>query len=244
MFYISTYNSLSCAHWGILNGWKNASGQFNASQASASSRQLSALVLASPLQFYLFYENSDGNPTVLRTLAIGSPWIDHTSSMRDRLSNNVNPDTQRIQPINFGASFSTLTPSDDELQIFLATESNDALIRLWCSNNTSPCTSFAQFYLHLLGDLKELYFKLACFIDGYPSIFWINSSSLHIHEYMTLSSPGPPFPFNRMAAISSSTSKEYSVVLYHQITNDVLIENKWSNVARVWLKSNITIPTS
>lgn len=94
----------------------------------------------------------------------------------------------------------------------------------------------------MLDNLRGLDIEILFLPEDYFTAIWTNSSAqkLHILGYFGLS-PEPPFPFSRIAAINSNISKEFPVMIYHQLTESVLVEQIWENTNRIWLKNNITI---
>lgn len=92
----------------------------------------------------------------------------------------------------------------NQLAILLATESNDALSISSCDGLKS-CGAIGE--KSLRGDLTDLDLKVTSFDDigtSGPTGIWINSSDQSL--WMTDSfreSPDPPFPFSRVAAITS-----------------------------------------
>lgn len=236
MFYISANNSLSSATWTSIDGWNNTSERFNKSYTSATSRQLSASLQSVPFELFLLYENSNGNLTILRAPAdsLSPKWFDDTERIRDHLPK---------EPLNFGAPFSSFDDLHD-VYIVLPTISNDALVTLSSKvNDTIRVISGSQNPISS-NHFRELDLKYAKF-DDCPRIIWINSSSNSLAmSVKNTDSPDPPFPFSRLAVINLGSSKEYTAAVYHQITNDALVENLWSRGSRIWIKSNITIPTS
>lgn len=133
----------------------------------------------------------------------------------------------------------------NQLAILLATESNDALSISSCDGLKS-CGAIGE--KSLRGDLTDLDLKVSSFDDigtSGPTGIWINSSDQNL--WMTdgfRESPDPPFPFSRVAAITTNISLEHSVIVYHQISDGVLVEDIWQFANRIWIKSSIPIPTS
>lgn len=65
---------------------------------------------------------------------------------------------------------------------------------------------------------------------------WINSSDQSLSMLCSfIESPDPPFLFSRIRFISSNTSKEYSIALYHQISDKVLVEDKYMAISKLHL---------
>ena len=186
-------------------------------------------------------------------------WFDVTDNVRYQLSHQSSYNVPYEAgchcgtPQNFHAPFASLGAPfyesfglvKNQLAILLATESNDALSISSCDGLKS-CGVIGE--KSLRGDLTDLDLKVASFDDigtSGPTGIWINSSDQSL--WMTDSfreSPDPPFPFSRVAAITSNISLEYSVIVYHQISDGVLVENIWQFANRIWIKSSIPIPTS
>lgn len=148
--------------------------------------------------------------------------------------------------LNFRALFSSLgttwfgSGDQNQLAIYMATESGNALSMSLC-DGSKTCQSEGLSY-PMLGDLRDLDFKIARFDEMGPTAIWINNSLQNLQMSNNLGvSPDPTFPFSRIATISSNTSEEISVLVYHQITEFVLVEDIWQRANRVWVKNNITI---
>lgn len=110
-----------------------------------NTRQLSVSSTQSPLlQVYLFYENSNGNLTVLRTsnpegaydlTNNKSYWIDITNNMIDQLGRHnsshldlggvaTKPSFNFAAPISFSSLGRGIYPANDVLVVYLAVESS------------------------------------------------------------------------------------------------------------------------
>lgn len=223
--------------------------------SAVGSRLLSASLVDSALRLLLFYENSNGYFSVLRKSYVGraqlpptgfpsvapsnSGWVDLTDKFRDELIDT-----------HWNASFSTLE-GRDEITIIMSDKFQAAdRLKMWSCDALPKCMSRGT--VVNAGYSRELDLKLARFhSEGEISGVWINSS----HQLLTMGfstlfgfgldvveKPEPPFPFSRIAAISSNTSKEYSVALYRQINEDVLAEALWQPANGIWVSRNITIP--
>lgn len=274
MFYITSVNTLSYAAWFSIKGWKYGSLQFEifnkavkVDTSAVSSRQLSVSNTQSPLQVYLFYENSNGNLTVLRTsnpegaydLTRGY-WIDITNNMLDQLGHNSYLGVTK-RSFNFAApiSFSSLGGiyQNDVLVVYLAVESKDKsgnpLCRLYCDGlhgyeNIPDCNeSYPQHDLPV--ELRKLDLKIVSKSGSEHTAIWTNISIQTLSNSATPecffgSRLDPPFPFSRLAAISLNPSKEYGVAVYNQIADDILVENLWQPANLIWVKTRIEIPIS
>lgn len=222
-----------------------------------SSRQLSVAIIESPPQVYLFYENSNGNLTVLHIPNVMSQdsWVDITNNILDQLGNTSLTPTERL--LNFGAPASLSSLNDkyhDNIPVlFVAVESMDKSVNALCLDpyrefhnwDLSKCDSVYPTH-DMLAEIRKLDVKLVTIDQTGPTAIWTNSSlqTLSFYPDVFLNSPDPPFPFSKLAAISLNWSKEYAVAVYHQLTDDFLVEDLWQPADFIWVKSNITIPVS
>lgn len=208
--------------------------------SAASSRHLSASFLDSPPRLFLFYENMNGSLTVLRnsnsTLISDlyrDPWVDITNDIRSHIS-----ETGEMVLI---APFSSLAYGD-QLVIYLATKSYDGLFDATYSSSDYHLMILS---FQMLGDLTGLDINIISFPGESLIAIWTNSSAQKLQMLSHFShlshAPEPPFPFSRIATINSNLSKEFPVMIYHQLTESVLVEEIWENTNRIWLKNNITI---
>lgn len=165
------------------------------------------------------------------------PWVDITNDIRSHFS-----EISAEMVLNFRAPFSS-SAYEDRLMIYLATKS------YYVSRETIYISSesyvLESLSFPMLDDLRGLDIKIIMFPGDSPTVIWTNSSAqkLQMSSHFSLLShaPEPPFPFSRIAAINSNLSKEFPVMIYHQLTESVLVEEIWENTNRIWLKNNITI---
>lgn len=215
--------------------WSN--GALASHTSAASSRHLSASILDSPLRVFLFYENINGSITILRNTNSGlqDPWVDVTNDIRGHIS------TEMVS-YKFRAPFSSLAYKN-QLAIYLATESDNALSMLICDGLEICATTGFHFRRPLLGNLRDLDIKIARINIVDPTGIWTNSSAQKLEASDTCRGPPEsPFHFSRIAAISSNASMDYfPVMIYHQLTESVLVEEIWHFGNGIWLKNNITI---
>lgn len=214
--------------------------------SAASSRHLSASIIDSPLRLFLFYENRNGSLTILRNSNAslnwyldGSLWVDVTNDIRSQLSDNSQPSDYSLKKLSliFGAPFSSFA-NENHLAIYLATESDNALHMSVCDCSEKCIPQILS--IQVLGDLRDSDIKIVSFDNFGLTAIWSSAQKLQMSNSLR-STPEPPFLFSRIAAISSNTSKEYPVMIYHQLTESVLVEEIWENTNRIWLKNNITI---
>lgn len=187
LFYITADNTLSFAAWVSIYGWRSGSLQFDrvyngkkVDPSAVSSRQLSIAIMKSPSHVYLFYENSNGNFTVLRTSDAEVAyyltkfiWVDVTNTILDQLGN-----TSYVEwSPNFGApvSFSILNDKyhNDVLIIFLAVESKEKSVNAFCQSycwGLHQCNELVLPSLDpthdLLVEIRELDVKLVTIGDS------------------------------------------------------------------------------
>lgn len=210
--------------------------------SAPSSRHLSASFLDSLHRLFLLYENMNGNLTVLRdsnpTLISDlyrDPWVDITNDIRSLLS-----EFSAEMLLNSGAPFSSLA-YEDGLAIYLATKSYyDSRETI---NNSSENYHLESLSFPMLDDLRCLDIKIILLPGEGLTAIWTDSSAqkLQMSSRLLSHAPEPPFPFSRIAAINSNLSKEFPVMIYHQLTESVLVEEIWENTNRIWLKNHITI---
>lgn len=146
-------------------------------------------------------------------------WVDVTDDIPYQLSHNTSSFMPKFRcdcgtPLNFRAPFSGLGVSIDigvnmtveMLAVVLSAEPNDAL-RIPVCDGVNSCKVLSK--TSLLGDLRELDLKLFQSSNLGPTGIWINSSDhiLGVANGPSLDPPDPPFPFSRLAVLSSAISE-------------------------------------
>lgn len=164
-------------------------------------------------------------------------WVDVTYDIRSKFS-----ESSAEMVLNFRAPFSSFAYAG-RLAIYLPMKSYYG-----SRDNSSESYDFESLSFPMLDDMRGLDemrgldIKIFLFPGEGLTAIWTNSSAqkLQMSSHLKLFSyaPEPPFPFSRIAAINS---KESPAMIYHQLTESVLVEEIWENTNRIWLKDNITI---